>query len=271
MSSEESRREAKAETGVWGAASLKEAISAAEYVRGFDGGFGADAPFFAEFNASGSAALLGFRRLNDGNRGSEANKEDAADFADVAAQTTAEARARGVGIAGAGLMGVSIAAAFLGAGFPVLAFDSFATALETAPKRIEAELAEYVLLGGIGQRLPMGIPHPVDLNGVSQGGICLVPVLFICPVCIIRQAEDHRVEPGIVFPAFKDIERFLVNLPTDTVSVRTCSRKKEPKRLLSGITRALRHNIVQSTCGLRMKLIENTSRYIKTVLCCDFT
>ncbi|MBQ8363907.1 MAG: hypothetical protein IJX36_08290, partial [Thermoguttaceae bacterium] len=82
MSSEESRREAKAETGVWGAASL-EAISAADYVRGFDGGFGANAPFFAEFNASGSASLLGFRRLNDGNG---AKEEDAADFADVAAR-----------------------------------------------------------------------------------------------------------------------------------------------------------------------------------------
>ena len=142
MSSEESRREAKAETGGWGAASLEGAISAAEYVRGFDGGFGADAPFFAEFNASGSASLLGFRRFNDGNGANRTNGEDAADVADVAARTTAEARARGVGIAGAGLMGVSIAAAFLGAGFPVLAFDSFAAALEAAPKRIEAELAE---------------------------------------------------------------------------------------------------------------------------------
>ncbi|MBR4835021.1 MAG: hypothetical protein IKU86_11930, partial [Thermoguttaceae bacterium] len=66
MSSEESRREAETETGVWGAAAL-EAISAAEYVRGFDGGFGADAPFFAEFEASGAAALLGYRRLNGKN------------------------------------------------------------------------------------------------------------------------------------------------------------------------------------------------------------
>ena len=80
--------------------------------------------------------MLGYRRLN------EINGANGDDFADVAARTTAEARTRGVGIAGAGLMGVSIAAAFLGAGFPVLAFDSFASALETAPKRIEAELAE---------------------------------------------------------------------------------------------------------------------------------
>lgn len=127
MSSEESRREAKAETGVWGAASLEGAISAAEYVRGFDGGFGADAPFFAEFEADGASALLGYRRLN-GENGAKT-----VDFAEVAARTTAEARTRGVGIAGAGLMGVSIAAAFLGAGFPVLAFDSFASALEAAP------------------------------------------------------------------------------------------------------------------------------------------
>jgi len=151
MSSEESRREAKAETGVWGAASLEGAISAAEYVRGFDGGFGADAPFFAEFNASGSAALLGFRRLNDGNGGSWKNEGNETDFADGAARTTAEARERGVGIAGAGLMGVSIAAAFLGAGFPVLAFDSFASALETAPKRIEAELAEQRRRRGVAE------------------------------------------------------------------------------------------------------------------------
>ncbi|MBQ9128440.1 MAG: hypothetical protein IJY15_11870, partial [Thermoguttaceae bacterium] len=154
MGSEESRREAKAETGVWGAASLEGAISAAEYVRGFDGGFGADAPFFAEFNASGSAALLGFRRLNDGNGANRTNGEDAADFADVAARTTAEARTRGVGIAGAGLMGVSIAAAFLGAGFPVLAFDSFPAALETASERIEAELAEQRRRRGVAENDP---------------------------------------------------------------------------------------------------------------------
>ena len=82
MSSEESRQ--GTETGVWGAASLEGAISAAEYVRGFDGGFGADAPFFAEFKASGAATLLGYRRLN------EINGANGGDFADVAARTTAE-------------------------------------------------------------------------------------------------------------------------------------------------------------------------------------
>ncbi len=147
MSSEASRRETGTETGVWGAASL-EAIAATEYVRGFDGGFGADAPFFANFKASGAAALLGRRRLNG------ANGIKSADFADVAARTTAEARARGVGIAGAGLMGVSIAAAFLGAGFPVLAFDSFASALEAAPGRIEAELAEQRRRRGVAESDP---------------------------------------------------------------------------------------------------------------------
>lgn len=146
MSSEKSRQGAL--EGVWGAASLEGAISAAEYVGGFDGGFGTDAPFFADFKPNGAAALLGFRRSNGAKEEASAKS---ADFAGVAARTVDEARARGVGIAGAGLMGVSIAAAFLGAGFPVLAFDSFATALETAPGRIEAELAEQRRRRGVAE------------------------------------------------------------------------------------------------------------------------
>lgn len=144
---------------VWGAASLEGAVSAAEYVRGFDGGFGANAPFFANFEANGSAALLGFRRLNGKVGKNRVDGEDetatgAIDFATVAARTTADARERGVGVAGAGLMGVSIAAAFLGAGFPVLAFDSFPTALETTPKRIETELAEQRRRRGVAASDP---------------------------------------------------------------------------------------------------------------------
>ena len=76
MCSEESRQ--GTETGVWGAASLG-AISAAEYVRGFDGGFGADAPFFAEFEADGASALLGYRRLNGENGAKTARRKEPAE------------------------------------------------------------------------------------------------------------------------------------------------------------------------------------------------
>ncbi|MDO5552214.1 MAG: 3-hydroxyacyl-CoA dehydrogenase NAD-binding domain-containing protein [Planctomycetia bacterium] len=46
-----------------------------------------------------------------------------------------------VAIAGAGLMGISIAAAFLGAGFHVLLYDVAEEALRTAPDRLQKELA----------------------------------------------------------------------------------------------------------------------------------
>ena len=57
------------------------------------------------------------------------------------ASDQAEFRPSAVGIAGAGLMGVSIAAAFLGANVKVSLYDSYASALESAKERLIVEYA----------------------------------------------------------------------------------------------------------------------------------
>ncbi|MCF0234265.1 MAG: hypothetical protein HUK22_04720 [Thermoguttaceae bacterium] len=69
--------------------------------------------------------------------------------AEFASSFVATARTEGVGVAGAGLMGISIAAAFLGGGFPVVVYDPVAAALESAPERVARELASQRARRGV--------------------------------------------------------------------------------------------------------------------------
>ena len=135
---------------------------------------------------------------------------------------------------------------------------------------VQAQLPEHILIGWRLLGLAECVPYLVDGDRLIEGGIGLVPVLFICPVCIIRQAEDHRVEPGIVFPAFKDIERFLVNFPADAVPIRSGGCQEKPQRLLPGIATALGHHIIQGAVWLRVKFVEDAGADIQTVLCSHF-
>ncbi|MBR4751427.1 MAG: 3-hydroxyacyl-CoA dehydrogenase family protein [Thermoguttaceae bacterium] len=97
-------------------------LSPEEYVRGFQLGFVDDAPFDA---ADALAATL-YKERNAG----APRVSKRVDFKPDA-----------VGIAGAGLMGVSIAASFLGAGVRVVLYDPFAPALESAKERLRVEYA----------------------------------------------------------------------------------------------------------------------------------
>ena len=51
----------------------------------------------------------------------------------------------------------------------------------------------------------------------------------------------------------------------DTLRIRSGGRDKEIQRLHTGIARALRHNIKKLSVGLRMKLVEHNTVYIKAV------
>ena len=65
---------------------------------------------------------------------------------------------------------------------------------------IQTKLFEYILLCRIVQSLLIGIPDTLDLDGLSEGWICLIPVGFIMPVILIGQTVDHRVK-GVVYLA----------------------------------------------------------------------
>ncbi len=113
-----------------------------EYVENFDFGFDVDASAtFPQRVEPLVDALFERRSTRAGDAWRAARGTVDASFID-------EIRTRGVGVAGAGLMGVSIAAAFLNAGFPVLSYDPFESALSTARERVAREAASQRLRRG---------------------------------------------------------------------------------------------------------------------------
>ena len=93
---------------------------------------------------------------------------------------------------------------------------------------IQAQLTEHVLISGGLLGLAESVPHLVNGDRFVQGGISLVPVLFIRPVGVIRQTVEHRVKTGIILPALDDVQCFLMNLPADAVPVGARRCQQEP-------------------------------------------
>ncbi len=113
-----------------------------EYVKTFDFGFEGDARAALSKPVEPLVdALFERRPTRSGDAWRSARGTVDGSFVD-------EIRTRGVGVAGAGLMGVSIAAAFLNAGFPVLSYDPFESVLTTSRERVARE--------AISQRLRRG-------------------------------------------------------------------------------------------------------------------
>ena len=112
----------------------------------------------------------------------------------------------------------------------------------------------------------IGVPHFIDGDRIAQRWIAFVPVLFVPPVRVIGKPIDHGVKARIVLAPFQNIQRFLMHFPTDGIAVCTSRGQEKPERLFSGITGALRHHVIQGSCGLRVELIENTGADIQTVL-----
>ena len=131
---------------------------------------------------------------------------------------------------------------------------------------VQTQLTEHVLIGWRFLGLAECVPYLVDGDRFVQGGICLVPVFFIRPVGVIRQAVEHGVEARIILPAFDDVQGFLMNLPADAVPVGSRRCQQEPKRLLPGVAAALGHDIIQSAGGLGVKLVEYAGADVQTVL-----
>ena len=131
---------------------------------------------------------------------------------------------------------------------------------------VQAELAEHGLVRGRFQRLVVGVPHLLDVDGVAQRRVRLVPVLLLVPVLVVLQPVDDRIKARVGFPPLDEVKGFLVNLPADGVSIRPGSGQEKPQRLLSGVAGALRHDVVQCAGGLRVQLVEDARADVQTVL-----
>ena len=66
---------------------------------------------------------------------------------------------------------------------------------------IEPELLEDILFRRIFDGIPIRFPDAVDLYGMAQGRVRLVPVRFVRPVFLMFQPIDHGVKGGILLPA----------------------------------------------------------------------
>ena len=115
---------------------------------------------------------------------------------------------------------------------------------------IQSELLEHVLLRRVVQRVPVHIPHTVDLDGLTEGGIGLVPVGFIVPVLIVPQSVDHRVKGVVDLPAVQDIQRLGVQLIADALLVGAGRGDQEVQRLFTGVAGAFGQDIVELAVGL---------------------
>ena len=120
-------------------------------------------------------------------------------------------------------------------------------------------MLEDVLLGRVIDCLLKHLPDTLDLDRLPERGIGFVPVPFIGPVLIIREAVHDRIKRVIDLPARHDIQRLHMELVADAFLIRTCGRDQEVERLFPGITGALGQNIVQLPVGLRMDLVKHHS------------
>ena len=135
---------------------------------------------------------------------------------------------------------------------------------------IQSQLPKHILFCRIGKCLPVCIPDTVDLNGVSQGGICLVPGFLIIPVLTVIQSVNHRIEGRVDALALQDILCLGMILIADAVPVCTGRCNQEVQRLCSRIAGALGQDIHQVTVGLGMQLVQHQTGHIQSMLGSDF-
>ena len=122
---------------------------------------------------------------------------------------------------------------------------------------IQTELLEHVLLRRVVQRIPVHIPHTVDLDGLAEGGVGLVPVGFIMPVLVIPQTINHRVKGVVDLPAVQDVQCLGMQLVADALLVGTGRGDQEVQRLFTGVTGAFGQDIVELAVGLGMDFVQH--------------
>ena len=122
---------------------------------------------------------------------------------------------------------------------------------------VKTKLSEDILFGRVLKRLAVGITHTVDLDGLSERGIGLIPVLLIVPIVTILQTEDHGIEGRVDALACQNVGGLGMILITDAVAVCTCRGDQEVERLGPGIAGALGQHIHQIAIGLCVELVQH--------------
>ena len=121
----------------------------------------------------------------------------------------------------------------------------------------QMKLPELHFLGGILLGGGAGGFIVFNIHGLPEGGIDSLPDLGISPVGLIRDGIHHRVEGGIMFPAFQDVDGLGVYLVADGILVRSRRGNDEIQGLLSGRAGALRHDVEQLAIGLAQQFVED--------------
>ena len=122
---------------------------------------------------------------------------------------------------------------------------------------VKTKLSEDILFGRVLKRLAVGITHTVDLDGLSERGIGLIPVCLIIPIITILQTENHGIEGRVDALARQNVGGLGMILITDAVAVCTCRGDQEVERLGTGITGALGQHIHQIAVGLCVELVQH--------------
>ena len=131
---------------------------------------------------------------------------------------------------------------------------------------VQTKLLEHIFLRRIVQRLPVHVPHPVDLDGLAQTGIGLVPVLLGVPVIVIGKAVDHRVKGRVDFPSRQNVLRLLMQLVADGLAVGSGCGNQEVQRLFPGVAGAFGEHVVELSVGLCVQLVEHEAADVQAVL-----
>ena len=131
---------------------------------------------------------------------------------------------------------------------------------------VQTELPEHVLLCCIFFCTDICILHFLNINCISEGGICFIPYFLTRPVILIGCTVNNRVEGRVDFSSLNDIQCLLVLFKTHGIPVRSCRCDQEEQGLCSCITGTLGHDIEQFPIRLCMQLIKDNRMDIQAVL-----
>ena len=131
---------------------------------------------------------------------------------------------------------------------------------------VQAKLSEGIFLAGILLGGFAGIPDFIDSHGNAQGRIRLFPHLGVCPVVRFVGAVDHGIEGVVNFPAFDNVQGFLVDFIADGFGVISGSGNEKIQRLHPGVTGTFGHDIKELPVGLSVQLVKHHAMGVEAVL-----
>jgi len=124
---------------------------------------------------------------------------------------------------------------------------------------VQPETQEVLEVHRVLFRLVVILPDLVEGEDLSQGRVHSLPEVLVIRIVLfrVRQVED-RQEPGILYDAFSDLNRFRAQTPPDGVFVVYAGRGDDQDDLLpAGIIRPRRQDVPEFIVGVRMDFVDD--------------